>query len=391
MSTGHSAKEGNAVKAVQISGHVEPKFAGVKAAFEANFRDYGDVGAACCIYVGGRPVVNLWGGIADPVSGAPWQEDTLQLVFSAAKGFTSTCVHILAQQGLLDLDAPVADYWPEFGCCGKEKITIRMVMSHRAGLAAVDGDLTLDEIFAWAPVVEAIARQEPNWPPGTAHGYHPRSFGWILGELVRRVTGQSLGQYLYEQIALPQSLDLWIGLPATELSRCAKVIPPSGDKTVAEIFGSTSLTARVMNGPSNLFDYNEMWNQPELLQAEMPSSNGVCTAAAMAAFYAGVIGSVPGVRLLSEQTIADACQVQSTGPDKVVLAESIFGTGYALPPFLGPGVGPASFGHGGAGGSLGFADPEKGIGFGYVMNQMRFDPEGDPRTRGLVEALYHSL
>jgi CubicO group peptidase (beta-lactamase class C family) len=370
-----------------IFGRVESGFEKVKAAFANNFDQHGDVGAACAIYRNGQCVVDLWGGVADQDSGTPWREDTLQLVFSAAKGFTTTCVLLLAERGLLDLDAPVADYWPEFAANGKEDITIRMVMSHRAGLAAVDGNVTLQDVYDWYPVVKAIAAQAPNWQPGAEHGYHARSFGWILGEVVRRVAGVTLGQFLRREISAPQGLDLWIGLPKDMLGRCARVIPPEGGKSIAELLGETSLTARVMNGPSDLFDYNQMWNEPALLQAEMPSSNGVCTARALAKFYSLVMGAIPTGRVLSQRTLDDACRVQASGPDKVVLVESTFGSGYALPPFLGKGLSHRCFGHGGAGGSLGFADPDNNISFGYVMNRMRFDPEGDPRTGSLLDAL----
>jgi CubicO group peptidase (beta-lactamase class C family) len=241
-------------------------------------------------------------------------------------------------------------------------------------------------------VVAAIAAQAPNWEPGTAHGYHARSFGWILGELVRRATGRSLGRWLADEIAKPLGLELWVGLPERLLPRAARILPPEGGSDrVAEILGSSSLTARVMNGPSDLFRYDEMWNRPALLAAEMPSSNGVADARSLARLYAATIGPVDGVRLLAPTTLAAACVPHADGPDRVILVPTRFGAGFGLPPFLSPACGARAFGHPGAGGSLGFADPDAEIGFGYVMNEMRFDPKGDPRAARLVEAVYRSL
>ncbi len=376
----------------QVHGFASAGFEAVREAFAASFDRHGEVGAACSVYRRGRPVVDLWGGLADRAAGRPWQQDTLALVFSATKGVTAICVHRLAERGEIDLDAPIADHWPEFAARGKGAITPRQVLCHRAGLAAVDGELTLGQVLAWDPVAAAIAAQAPNWEPGTAHGYHARSFGWILGELVRRATGRSLGTWLADEIAKPLGLDLWVGLPAQMLRRTARILPPAGGSDrVAELLGSSSLTARVMNGPSDLFRYDEMWNRPDLLAAEMPSSNGVADARSLARLYAAAIGPVDGVRLLAPATVEAARIPHSEGPDRVILMPSRFGAGFALPPFLSPASGARAFGHPGAGGSLAFADPDAEIGFGYVMNEMRFDPQGDPRAAALVEAVYRSL
>jgi len=373
----------------EIHGRVEAGWEAVRAAFAENFEKHGDVGAACCVYREGRCVVDLWGGVADPASGRPWAEDDIQIVFSATKGATALCANMLVERGDLDLDAPVAHYWPEFAAQGKGEIPVRWVLCHKAGLAAVDGDLTLEEVLAWDPVVAAIAAQAPNWKPGTKHGYHARSFGWITGEIIRRITGRSLGRFFADEVARPLGLSFWIGLPAAERGRCATLIPPpGGSPSVAEILGSSSLTARVMGGPSELFAYDEMWNRDDVLAAEMPSSNGVADARALARMYAATIGEIDGVCLLAPATVEAACVEQAEGPDAVILVPSRFGVGFTLPPMLTPGCGAKSFGHPGAGGSLGFADPEAGIAFGYVMNQMRFDPSGDPRSAGLVEAVY---
>ncbi len=364
----------------------------VASAFADNFINHQEVGAACSLYRRGLPVVDLWGGWSDPGSRQPWERDTITLVFSAAKGPTATCIHQLVEAGLLDVDLPVAHYWPEFGCNGKELITTRMVLSHQAGLAAVDGTLNLDQVLAWEPVVAAIAAQAPNWEPGSKHGYHARSFGWILGELIRRISAETPGQYLQTHICKPLGMRYWVGLPPQQLGACATLVPPEGgSNAIAELLGADSLTARVMGGPSGLFGYNEMWNRPEVLQAEMPSSNGVGDARSLARFYAALIGEVDGVRLLGQEQLGRACREQVRGPDAVIFHETCFGLGYALQPALAPGAGPRSFGHPGAGGALAFADPDAGIGFAYVMNAMQFNPEGDPRSMALVKAAYDCL
>jgi CubicO group peptidase (beta-lactamase class C family) len=376
---------------MSAAGFCASRFEALREAFEANFSRHGDVGAACAVYLHGEPVVDLWGGQADPIAGIPWREDTLQLVFSAAKGPTATCVLMLAESGRIDLDAPVAAWWPEFAAAGKQDITVRMVMSHRAGLAAVDAPLSLPQVLAWDPVIAAIAAQAPVWQPGSAHGYHARTYGWILGELIRRVTGESAGRFLRRAVCEPLGLDYWVGLPQSVHARCARLLPPDTAHSAAALLGADSLTARVMTGPSGLFGYNEMWNRPELLVAEMPSSNGVGTARALARHYAALIGEVDGVRLLRPETVAAATLPLSRGPDRVILHETCFGSGYSLPPMLAPACGPRSFGHPGAGGALAFADPDAGIGFAYVMNRMRFDPLGDPRAATLLRALYDAL
>ncbi|HWP66284.1 MAG TPA: serine hydrolase domain-containing protein [Candidatus Limnocylindria bacterium] len=373
-----------------IHGHVQPGYEAVRDAFAVNLEEHGDVGAACCVYAGGEPVLDLWAGFADLDGGRPWSEDTIQIVFSATKGVTAVCVLALVERGLLALDAPVAAYWPEFAQNGKADIPVRFVLCHRAGLAAIDGDLTLPEVLAWDPVVGAIAAQAPNWRPGSAHGYHARSFGWILGEIVRRVTGRSLGRFFADELARPLGLDFWIGLPAAELARCARILPPEDPLPLATLLGETALTTRVMSGPSGLFAYDDTWNRPDVLAAEIPSSNGVGNARALARFYAALIGDVDGVRLLAPATIAAAAETQAAGPDRVIFVETRYGLGFALQPMLAPGAGPRSFGHPGAGGSLGFADPDAGLAFGYVSTRMRFDATGDPRTRNLVSALYRA-
>ena len=381
---------------VEIGGTVERGFEPVREAFAANFEYNGDVGAAVCLYRDGRPVVDLWGGIADAASGRAWERDTIVMVFSTTKGMTAVVANLLAERGKLDLDAPVADYWPEFAAAGKAGIPVRWLLSHRAGLAAVEGDLSLQDILDWDPVVAAIAAQPPNWEPGSQHGYQVRAYGWTVGEVVRRIVGRSLGQFFAAEIAAPLGLDIWIGLPAAEEPRCATLIPASSDSESAsfiDLISPDSLLARAIFGPSNLFaaGYDTSWNRREIRAAEMPSSNGIANARSLARLYAATIGEVDGVRILSSETVDSARTVQSRGMDCVLSFETAFGTGFALPPMLCPNAGPGAFGHPGAGGSLAFADPEAGFAFGYVMNQMKLGTTGDERSQSLVETAYACL
>ena len=395
------------VNGTVVEGTVAPGFEPVVDAFAANFAEQDEVGAACCVYVEGRPVVDLWGGQADAATDRPWAADTPVLVFSTTKGLTAVCIHVLVERGLLDVDAPVASYWPEFAAHGKGDIPLRWVLCHKAGVAAVDAPVTMDDVVGWDGVVAAVAAQAPNWEPGTAHGYHARTFGWILGEVVRRVTGRSLGRFVADEVAAPLGLDLWVGLPEAVEPALAPVIPPAPPPDEAsralmeQLMGSDTLLGRVMSGPGNLFAYDERWNTRPFHQAEMPSSNGVATARAVAGLYAATVGEVQGpsgppsgqrgVRLLRSDTIAAATAVQSDGPDTVLVLPTRFGLGFALPPMLGADTPSTAFGHPGAGGSLGFADAEAGLGFGYVMNRMKLGVTGDERSAGLVAALYDCL
>jgi CubicO group peptidase (beta-lactamase class C family) len=381
----------------EIHGDVAAGFELVRDAFAKNFTETGEVGAAVCVYRGGLPVVDLWAGVADPETGRPWTADTLVLVFSTTKGVTAACVHALVERGKLDLDTPVARYWPEFAANGKGGITLRDVMTHRAGLADVKGDLTLEDVCAWHPVCEAIAAQAPSWEPRTQHGYHVRSYGWILGEVVRRATGSTLGEFLAREVAGPLDADFHVGLAEEHEPRVAPIVPapvPTDPEQLAlrETFmGSDTLLGRALSGPSNLFEYGPMWNGRCLHATEMPSSNGIASARGVARIYASLVGEVDGLRLLAPETVTAASALQVEGNDAVILVPTRFGLGFMLPPVLSPSCPEGCFGHPGAGGSLGFADPERALGFGYVMNQMHLGLTGDPRAASLVEAVYMSL
>jgi CubicO group peptidase (beta-lactamase class C family) len=415
-----------------IGGYVEAGFEGVREAFARNFTDHGEVGAAVAAYVGGRKVVDLWGGTADH-DGTPYGEDTLQLVFSTTKGVTAICANMLAQRGELDVDKPVAHYWPEFAAAGKADVPVRWLLCHKAGLPYIDSDLSLDEVLTWEPAVKALAEQSPIWEPGTAHGYHAVTYGWLVGEVIRRITGRSVGAFVADELAGPLGLELWVGLPDEQQARVAPLTnygpgeaPGSivaglaaevgvgagaspveatgaggggggGDlaSLIEQFLGPDSLLLKALGGVPGLLIQEGMFNRPEVRAAELPAANGVSNARSLAKLYAATVGPVddlPGVEpLLTEAQIAAATTRQTTDPDKVLFFETAFGLGFMLSSPFSPYGAAESFGHSGAGGSMAFADPVNGIGFGYAMNRMLQNLAGDPRTTGLVKALYDAL
>ena len=325
-------------------------------------------------------------------------------MFSTTKGATAACAHLLAQRGELDFDAPVSEYWPEFKAEGKEQLPVRWLLSHRAGLPVVDRTLTPEEVLAWDPIVEALAGQRPAWEPGTAHGYHALTYGWLVGEVVRRISGRSLGRFFAQEIAEPLQLEFWIGLPQEHERRVSRLVelprlsaapaeldlsslPEPMRELAAAFLDPDSVTNRALNVASPPLNYNSR----EVHAAEVPAANGICTARALARLYAGLTGDVDGVRILTPETVAAATVEQSNGRDNVLLVPTRFGLGYFLPSTFSPMAGPASFGHAGAGGSLGFADPETGVAFGYVMNKMQQNLAADPRTLSLIEAVKSSI
>jgi CubicO group peptidase (beta-lactamase class C family) len=386
-----------------IDGEVAPGFEPVREAFTANFAQHGDIGAAVCVYRYGRLVVDLWGGVADPETGRPWTRDTLQLVYSATKGATATAAHMLAERGALDLDAPVAKYWPEFAANGKADIPVRWLLSHQAGLIALDQPVPLNQALAWHPIAAALADQRPLWTPGTAHGYHGRTWGWLVGEVIRRVSGRSPGRFFADEIAAPLGLDFFIGLPAGERDRVSRMVYRRPDvdfttvpaESLPEELREQVAAWRDPNSFSNrayaVTDPAEIdFDSPEVQAAELPASNGIGTARALARMYAALIGEVDGGRLLAPETLASATKEQASGKDQVMLIPSRFSSGYMLPTRTNPMTGPNAFGHTGRGGSLGFADPEHGIAFGYVMNNI-IGGSGDVRASSLVNAVRRSL
>ncbi|MEV0553863.1 serine hydrolase domain-containing protein [Streptomyces sp. NPDC050597] len=386
-----------------IDGEVAAGFEPVLEAFEANFSQHGDIGAAVCLYQHGRPVVDLWGGIADPETGRPWTRDTLQLVYSATKGATATAAHMLAQRGSLDLDAPVAKYWPEFAANGKADVPVRWLLSHQAGLIALDQPVPLHEALAWHPMAAALAAQRPLWTPGTAHGYHGRTWGWLIGEVIRRVSGRTPGRFFADEIAAPLGLDFFIGLPADERDRVSRMVYQRPDVDLTTV-PAESIPEELRELVAAWRDPNSFSNRayavtappeidfdsPEVQAAELPASNGISTAHGLARMHAALIGEVDGIRLLTSETLQAATKEQASGKDQVMLIPSRFSTGYMLPTEANPMTGPSAFGHTGRGGSLGFADLEHGVAFGYVMNNI-IGGADDMRAASLVDAVRRSL
>ncbi|HEY7073238.1 MAG TPA: serine hydrolase domain-containing protein [Acidimicrobiales bacterium] len=396
---------------VEIGGTVAPGFEGVREAFARNFTDNGEVGAGFSLVHDGRTVVDLWGGVADATTGAPYTDDTLQLVFSTTKGATAICANLLAQRGELDVEAPVTEYWPEFGQAGKGDIPVRWLMGHRAGLPYVNAPIELDACLGWDPAVEALAAMEPLWEPGTAHGYHAVTYGWLVGEVVRRISGRSLGRFFADEVAGPLGLEFWIGLPDDQQSRVAPLTNrgPARDEgegaqaeglgdlisQIEQFLGPGSMLALALGGASSMpFIGNGVFNLPEVRAAEVPAANGVTNARSLARMYAAVVGPVDGVSdgpLLTSEQVKAAATTQTQGADRVLMFETTFGLGFMTSSDFSPYGSAASFGHAGAGGSVGFADPENGLGFGYVMNRTMTNLSGDPRSRGLVAAAYQAI
>ena len=394
---------------VNVEGFVEPGFEGVRAAFIENFETHGEVGAAYALHIEGRKVVDIWGGTTTP-GGPQYGEDTLQLVFSTTKGATAACANLLAQRGELDVDAPVATYWPEFAQAGKERIPVRWLLCHKAGLPTIDRSLRLDEALAWKPVIDALEQQTPLWEPGSAHGYHALTYGWLVGEVIRRIDGRSLGTFFREEIAEPLGLEFWIGLPSSQEGRVAPLLPnPLLDAANPEIralleqyIGPQTLIGQALslNGTFDLPDAVTTWNLPEVHAAEIGAANAITNARSLSRFYAGLIGTVdggPSSPLLSRDQIQRARQTQTEGTDRVLSVEpyfsvdSKFGLGFMTSSEFAPFGGAGAFGHNGAGGSVGFADPEHSLAAGYVMNLMMENLSGDPRTRTLINASYDAI
>ena len=375
---------------MEIGGTVARGFEPVREEFERSFVERGEVGASCCVYLDGAPVVDLWGGTTTIGGDEPYTDRTLQMVASATKGALAIVAHRLAERGELDLDAPVADHWPEFAAEGKDAIPVRWLLTHQAGLAAVRRTFSVEEIAGWDVPAAACAAEAPAWEPGTDHGYHAFTYGWLVGEVINRVTGSTCGRVFADEVAGPLGLDLHIGLPAAEHHRVAPLIPapPRADGTLDE------LTLRLLDPeqlahwafliPSGLF---AIVNDPALWTAEVPAGNGMGTAHALARMYAAVIGEVDGVRLLAPDTVAAAAEERCRGVDRVTGYETAYASGFQVPFPFRPMAGPGSFGHYGLGGSAGFAHPPLGFTFGYTVNQMAPGTPADRRSVPLIQAV----
>ncbi|MFN3257766.1 MAG: serine hydrolase domain-containing protein [Ilumatobacter sp.] len=381
---------------VEINGHVATGYQAVADAFEQNFVEFPELGAGFALYADGELKVDVWAGVADKATGRPWDDRTLQLVFSTTKGAAAICVARLVEAGKLSYDDTVVRHWPEFAAAGKEHVTVRQIMSHQAGLPYTDAVLSVEDLLAVGPVVEALAAQAPVWEPGTAHGYHALTYGWLVGELVRRVDGRTLGRYFADEVAGPLGLDFWIGLPESEEPRVSTLEPSPPPTDPAELMlmmqvmgpGTMGFKALTMNGAMMaLGPGDNPFNTRAVHATEMPAANGITNAASLARMYAATVGEVDGTRLIGDDTMRLVSAEAVNGTDLSLVAETRFGMGFMLHNELVPLLGPNAFGHAGAGGSLGQADPDTGVGYGYVMNQMLAGIAGDPRTIRLNDAV----
>lgn len=391
-----------------IQGFCEPRFAAVASRFAENFDLHGEVGASVCVTFKGETVVDLWGGWADPTQQRPWERDTLAVVWSSTKGAVSLCAHLLSARGQLDLDAPVAQYWPEFAAQGKERITVAMLLSHQAGLAAFNEALPAPGFLDWETVVRALAAEKPLWEPGRAHGYHALTFGHLIGELVRRISGRSLGRFFKEELAEPLGLDFFIGLPSALEARIAPLIPP----TLSEASSASNFLQKALSDPTSIpykiahhsgnLIHPSVIDSPEAHAAEIPAANGISHGRGLAGLYRpfALGGAYAGKTFVSRADLIRMAAVAVAGFDQTLQLPTRFSLGFAKAMdnrrrFAGERdsliLSEAAFGHTGNGGSIGFADPEAELSFGYVMNRMGCGIALNARGQGLIDAAYASL
>ncbi len=382
----------NAGKPAASEGHCDPRFARVRDAFEAILAGGEDVGSSVSVTLNGATVVDLWGGYADAARTQPWERDTIVNMMSVAKGASAVCAHILVDRGLLDLDTPVAAYWPEFAQAGKKDLPVRFVLDHRAGLPVIKAPLPPGAIYDWNAMTSALAAQAPLWEPGAKAGYHILTQGYIIGELVRRISGRTLGTYFRDEVAEPLGLDYHIGLPAEHHARCAEFIAArKGTILDQDALDPDSLLARAWAQVPLDIDFNSnSWRE-----SEIPSGNGHGNARAVARLYGALAcgGELDGVTLMRRDSLERAIAEQHS------LTEIVLGRTYhqALgfvrnsPPIVPMGPNPRAFGHHGVGGSVGFADPDARIGFAYATNTMHARLDIGPRAGSLIEATFDSL
>lgn len=385
----------------EVSGSVDPKFAAVREAFEQNFEDRGEIGASVCLSVEGQTVVDLWGGTRDVKTGAPWTEDTVSIVFSCTKAATAICAHILIDRGLLDLNAPVTRYWPEFGKHGKDKTTVAMMLNHESAVPALRDPVKPGGFLDWDYMVSRMEEEAPFWEPGTRNGYHMVNFGWTVGELVRRVSGKSLGTFFADEVAGPTGADFWIGVPDgfdRPIADILPYVPQAGDQL-------NDFTTALLTDPTSIqalsFLNNGGWdtNAPESHRAEIGGAGGISNARGQVAMYTPL--ATDNGQLVSSERLAHMSMVTTaTNRDATLLAPTRFGPGFMKSmdnrgqPFgdqMSAIIGERAFGHVGAGGSIGFADPECRLALSYTMNQMGQGLLVNERGQSLIDAAYQAL
>ncbi|HEY1972826.1 MAG TPA: serine hydrolase domain-containing protein [Pseudonocardia sp.] len=386
-----------------IDGCCAPGFAEVRAEFTRNFTDRGDIGAALCVRVDGAVVVDLWGGTADPGTGRAWEADTPVMVWSATKAATALCAHLLADRGALSLDDQLVRFWPEFAGAGRDAITVGMVLSHQAGLPHLRQRLPRDAYLDPEAMAERLTTEPPFWAPGTRHGYHAATFGWLLGEVVRRTTGQSIGEFFAGEIAGPQGLDFWIGLPATRDAAVAPCIraapPPPGTPLPANMDlamrDPESIPALIFGNTGGYFSAS---NTPPAWRAQIPAINGIASARGLAGLYAALPGI--GGSLVGEGTVAAMSSVRSAGFDQSLRLPTRFAAGFQktwdnraepLPRRHNLVMSESAFGHVGFGGCVGLGDPAAGLALGYTLNRHGTSIVADERGQALIDATYRAL
>ena len=388
----------------RIGGHYAPEFEGVALEFAENLATRGEVGASVCIRIGGETKVDLWGGMASLRQQQPWQRDTVCIVWSCTKAATALCAHILVSRGLLDLDAPVIEYWPEFGQQGKQRATVRMLLDHTVGLPALRTPLRAHGCRDFDYMTEQLAAAAPFWEPGSRVSYHMINFGWTVGEIVRRVSGKSLGTFFRTEVAEPLDLDFVIGMPQSMRSRWCKSIPytPTGKEQRTDFLDALGDTTSI----AHLSVFNTggfRANDPADLAAEIGGAGGVSNARGLCGMYVPLAldGSYGGVRLVDQATLDRMSEISSgTQLDATLLIPTRYTLGFTKSTDNrrrrqggndSAVIGAQAFGHVGAGGNIGFADPECQLAFGYVMNRMGLSILLNERGQSLVDATYRAL
>ncbi|HKC50501.1 MAG TPA: serine hydrolase domain-containing protein [Myxococcota bacterium] len=389
----------------KIEGQCDARFLALADEFQKNFAARGEVGASVCVTLAGRTVVDLWGGLARPAENVPWSRDTVSIVFSCTKGATAICAHVLASRGQLDLEAPVAEYWPEFARKGKERATVRMMLDHSVGLPAFKTPLRHGGCTDWNYMVEMLADEAPFWEPGTRNGYHMINFGWTVGELVRRVSGKSLGAFFRDEVATPLGVEFHIGAPESVEARIAPVLmylPKPGDP-LSEFMQRMMLDPKSTQALSLLNSGGFDPNSRECHAAEIGGAGGISNARGLAGIYAPLAngGSLGKLKLVEASHLPRMSEVAvATNEDATLLIPSRFALGFmksmdnrrrARGDRDSAVLSSAAFGHVGAGGSIGFADPVEGLSFGYSMNQMGPGILLNDRGQSLVDAAYRTL
>jgi len=381
---------------MQVQGYFDLRFEAVKEAFAALFDDPQERGMALCIQVGGETVLDIWAGTADKDGQQPWHSDTILNLFSCTKTFTAVTVLQLVGEGKLELDAPVARYWPEFASAGKDRITLRHLLSHQAGLPALRHMLPAEALYDWQAMTRALAAEAPWWPLGEGHGYAPITYGWLVGEVLRRVEGRGPGESIVARTAKPLGLDFHVGLADEEFERVAIISRGKGnfgDAAAQRLLKTmmsepAAMSTRAFTNPPSIMTST---NKPEWRRMQQPAANGHGNARSLAGFYSGLLDG----QLLESELLAELTREHALGEDKTLLTRTRFGLGCMLdqPEVANAtyGMGPRAFGHPGAGGSIGFADPERDVAFGFVTNNLGPFVLMDPRAQKLARLLADCL